>query len=161
MAVTWKSEMTQILRNLIMDNNPENETYADDRLYQAILTAAQLVQTEVSFPNDYTINVSCVSLTPDPTSGTRDDGFINLVSLKAACIIATGEYKVSARMALSVKDGPSVADGRDVAKAKQELSKNYCEAYQNAKLEYQAGYRSAGEAIVGPHRTIYSGGHER
>ena len=161
MATTWKTEMTQILRNLIGDNIPENQTYGDDRLYQAILTAAQLVQTEVSFPNSYTIKVDCVSLVPDPTSGSRDDGFINLVSLKAACIIAMGEYKISARSAMVIKDGPSSMDGKDVAKARQELAKNYCAGYQSAKMEYQAGYRSAGEAIVGPHRTIYSGGHSR
>jgi len=163
MATTWKTEMTAILRNLIGDTNSENESYDDSRLYQVILTAAQLVQTEVSFPKTYTVDVNCISLTPDPTSGSKDNGFINLVSLRAACIIATGEYKTNARMALSIRDGPSTIDAKGMVDARGQLAKDYCAAYQMAKREYQAGNRSAGEAIVGPHRTIYTGdgGHYR
>ena len=85
--MAWKTEITTLVRNLIGDTDLDNPTYTNERLNEAILTSAQLLQGELSFSQTYTTDVDQCTLSPDPTEGTKDNAFINLLALKTACII--------------------------------------------------------------------------
>jgi len=157
--MSWTTEMTMIVRSLIDDyDDGVNATiYTDDRLESTILISAQLVVFDVAFSKTYTIDVDTCVLTPDPTAATKDNAFINLVSLKTACIILGGEAKAAATGAMKVKDGGrfgvSEIDTGQAFTALNERAKQSCKDYQDARTQYQAGDGAAGEAIIGPYTT--------
>jgi hypothetical protein len=106
----------------------------------------------VDFNNSYTINVESCSLSPDPTdAGTKDNPFINLVSLRTACIILGGEIRSESGNAISIKDGPSAIDLRGVSQVLATLYKDLSDRYDHTLLEYRAGNSIAGHAILGPY----------
>ena len=152
--MAWNTEMVRIVRTLVGDLS-STPTYDDARLEEAILVNAQLVQMDVDFPNSYTVDVDELLLTPDPTDrsgGTRDDSFINLVCLKTACMITLSELRTAAGQSIAIKDGDSSIDLRGTLQGRVEVIKHsWCKEYENAKLEYVAGNRVPGRAIVGPH----------
>ena len=155
--MSWKTEMTSLFRYVIndTDSNPE---YSDERLQRLLVTAAQLTQGVVNFPRDYSIDIAATSISPDPTSGNRDDGFINLVILKANCLLATGDYRSSSNKGIVIKDGPSYVDARSLIASKQQVMSDACAKYEEAELEFRLGNSRAGEAIIGPHRNAVYGG---
>lgn len=155
--MAWQSELVLILRHLVDDLC--GSAYSDSRLEEVILVSAQIMLAETSFSQTYTIDVDAQTLSPDPTTGTRDAGFIALVTLKAACIIARGELRnAAAREGIKVTDKFGSIEIKGKAMAAQELAKTYCDAYQKAKLEYAINNVSAIRAIfnvvVGPNINI-------
>lgn len=151
--------MVILIRSLIddYDDGVTATIYTDERLETTILISAQLVIFDVEFDKTYTIDVDSCLLTPDPTANTKDNAFINLVSLKTACIILGGEAKAAATGAMKVKDGGrfgvSEIDTGQAYKALNERANQSCKDYQDARTQYQAGNGRAGEAIIGPYTT--------
>ena len=144
--------MSTILRYLINDVDSSKYTYSDHRIETTLLVASQLVTLEVDLLNDYTINVETCTLTPDPTeTGTRDDGFINLVCLKASCVMVGSEIRSEASNAISIKDGPSSIDLRGVTGTLAVLYKDLSEKYEKTLLNYKTGNSVGGQAILGPY----------
>ena len=150
--------MVQIVRNILGDVSADSPTYSDERLMEVILTSAQLLQGDVDFSQTYTIDIDECVLTPDPTiTGAKDDDFINLVSLRTACIIANSEFRTAANKAYNFVDGPSKIDGRDVAESSYKFAQTICGAFENAKKTYRAGNSTAGAIIVSPYRVYDTG----
>ena len=156
--MSWQGEMTTIVRQLIYDVDPDNYTYSAERLETTLLVSAQLVSTEVDFEETYTIDVEQCTLTPDPTDPTtsltsadKDNGFINLVSLKASCIIMGSELKTQALNAVRVSDGPSSIDMTAVANYIKYLYEYSCSKYDEYKFNYAAGNNAVGKAILSPY----------
>jgi hypothetical protein len=156
--MSWRGEMVTIVRHLINDVDSSNYTYSDSRLETTILVSAQIVLTEVDFENQYVVNVDRCHLNPDPTDPTtglatanKDDGFINLVSLKTACLILGSEMKTQALNAVRVSDGPSSIDYTAVAGNIKFLYEHACKAYQEYKFNYAAGNNAVGKAIISPY----------
>lgn len=161
--MAWQSEMTTIVRFLI--NDIDATTYTDGRIQQAICLAAQLTKEDVRFPNDYTVSVSGVTISPDPTDGTRDNAFVNLVSLKTACLIDQWSFRVKAATAgVRIKSGVDEVDTKGQLDGYKALIKDgICAEYAKAKWEYEAGNLTPGLAILGPFAgdnvdTSYGGG---
>lgn len=157
--MSWQTEMTTILRSLLGDVVAPY-TYSDERLQQVILTAAQLVTSSVSFPVRYTVDMVGATLTPDPTASPRDNAFINLVSLKAACFIDLSELRLKSGKAIKVVDGRSSIDTSSLPNAyKIIIQEGACNLYKTALLEYQMGELMPGHAIFGPIASpnIYTG----
>lgn len=155
----WQDDMTEILRVLVNDTE-DTPTYSDSKLERVLVVAAFQVIRELEFSQDFVVNVAQTSITPDPTAtATKDESFVNLVTIKAACIIDRGSAVVAAGRAISVRDGGSSVDLRGVFGAKlQLLQKGWCAVYEDAKLEYQAGQvRVAGAVVMTPFR-LFSGG---
>lgn len=150
MATTWQDKMVMVLRGLIFDMTPPY-TYTDTRLEEIIVISAALVIADVRFTNTYTIDTEAISITPDPSS---NDDFVALVCLKAACLIAQGEYRESARNAISVKDGPSTIDNTGVAKHREGVARDACDRYSKAKKTYRIGDGTLGRTIVGPYNAL-------
>jgi hypothetical protein len=149
--------MSTIVRHLVNDLDPDNYKYTDNRIETSILVASQLMVMNVDFNNTYDINVEACRLSPDPTdTGTKDNAFITLSCLRAACIIIGSEIRSESGNAISIKDGPSAIDLRGVTATLTVLYKDLCEKYDNLLLEYRAGNSVAGHAILGP----YSPGSE-
>lgn len=156
--MSWQGEMTTIVRTLINDLDSTNYTYSNSRLETTILVAAQIVLTEIDFENTYVVDVEQCHLVPDPTDPTtglatvnKDDPFINLVSLKTACIIMGSEMKTQALNAVKVSDGPSSIDYTAVAANVRYLYEFACKSYEEYKFNYAAGNNAVGKAILSPY----------
>lgn len=156
--MSWQGEMTTIVRTLISDVDSSDYSYSNDRLETTILVAAQIVLTEIDFENRYTVDVEQCYLSPDPTDPTtglttanKDDAFINLVSLKASCIIMGSEMKTQSLNAVRVSDGPSSIDYTAVAANIKYLYEYSCNAYEEYKFNYAAGNNAVGKAILSPY----------
>jgi len=146
----WQNHTRIIVRQLI--NDLDSAQYSDDRIDTAVIVAAQLVSLELDFKNEYTIDVEDKTIVPDPLT---DSIFINLVTVKAACIIIGGEIKAQALNAVSIRDGVSSIDMRGVTSVLLELYKDLCNKYE--ALAYNYGYSNgAGQSVLGP----YSPGSE-
>ena len=133
---------------------PLTYAYSDDRLKELLLSSAQLMQGEITFSQVYTINILGGVLSPDPTLGIRDDAFINLVMLKAACIIDNCEARYASKRAVYMRDGSNYVDMRGQSQSALALwKKGWCQNYSDARFEFMAGNTaSAGMGIIGPFR---------
>jgi len=145
----WQVEGIIMLRHII-DDLGDSPTYSDSRLEELFLVAAQLIKFDVNFTNDYTIDVDAGTLSPDPTTSTKDYAFISLVCLKAACILQRADARTSAGQAIDIRDGRSAISLKGVFAGKIAMAKSYCEAYEKAKLEHTLGNLVVGRAIMGP-----------
>lgn len=150
--MSWQGQMSTMVRYLVDDIDPTNYKYANKRVETTILVAAQFVTLQTDFNNTYTINVEQCTLSPDPTdSDTKDNAFINLTALKAACIMLGSEVRSESGNAISIKDGPSAIDLRGVASTLVILYQDLCKKYDQMLLDYRAGSSVAGQAILGPY----------
>ena len=144
--------MTTVVRQLVIDVDPSSYTFSTDRVETTILVAAQLLIMNVDFNNVYDINVEASTLSPDPTdSGTKDDPFIALACLRAACIIIGSEIRKESGNAINIKDGPSAIDLRGVTSTLTVLYQDLCKKYDEALLDYRAGNSVSGQSILGPY----------
>lgn len=153
----WQTEMITLFRYVINDVS-ETQEFTDDRLGNLLLSAAHLTLGVADFPRDYTVDIPASGISPDPTSGSRDNNFINLVILKAACLLSAGEYRAAANKGIVIRDGPSSIDARGMIGAKKEIMDDACKKYRQAEFEFRLGNSNVGEAIIGPHRNSIYGG---
>lgn len=150
--MSWQGQISTMVRHMINDVDQTNYKYSVSRLETTILVAAQLVSQDMDFDNDYVVNVEQSTLTPDPTdTDTKDNAFINLTTLKTACVIIGSEVRSEASNAISIKDGPSAIDLRGVANTLNVLYKDLCEKYDQLTYDYVAGGSLAGQVILGPY----------
>lgn len=158
----WDTEMVTLLR-FVIDDVDEPVKYTDGRLRQLILVASQFTQSENNFPQVYTISIDNQIIKPDPTNvkvtGIRDDAFINLTILKAACLLARAGLPKANRQHMSVREGPYQFDGRGRIIGEQVIVKTWCEAYGDAQWENSMNYREPGRVIIGPYRSMMERGH--
>ena len=76
--MSWQLELPIIVRTWINDLD-DRPTYEDDRLQQVLVVSAQYVNREINLPNDYEVNLTNLTITPDPcTLADRDEDFIGL-----------------------------------------------------------------------------------
>jgi hypothetical protein len=165
--MAWTDEMVAIVRGLIQDYDDDTTTpvtpavYTDDRLSTILLIAGVNVQNRIDLPTRYTISVSNGTMTPDPTmKATRDDPFINLASLKAACILINAEVRQYTGQGISIRDGTSAVSLQRSGPALVLMQKTYCGEYEDAIYQYLTTKVAdgLGEAIVGPVKAWYWGG---
>ena len=147
----WQNEMTLIVRHLVNDLDSSSYIFTDSRLEEAVLVSAQLASLEIDFENTYTIDVDSVSLSPDPTTtGSKDDSFINLVSLKTAHMLLGSEIKTHALNSISLKDGPSSLDLRGIVSGLKILFDDINKRCEEAITQYKLN-GVVGQAILGPY----------
>jgi hypothetical protein len=152
--MAWQDDMVTMLR-VIIDDNGNNQEYSNSRLEEVIVVAATMTKKEIDFDNDYIISVSNVTISPDPVTNS-DDAFVNIVTLKSACLLANSEYKTEAGRAITVRDGSSAIDNKGVAAAKKVWRDSICEDYSKAEREYRIGNSQAGKSIIGPYGHLSS-----
>tara|TARA_R110000868_G_scaffold380675_1_gene646687 strand:+ start:2175 stop:2693 length:519 start_codon:yes stop_codon:yes gene_type:complete len=149
--MSWQGQISTMVRHIINDVDSASYKYSIQRMETTILVAAQLVSQDLDFINDYVVNVESCSLSPDPTDSPKDNAFINLTSLKTACVIIGSEVRSEASNAISIKDGPSAIDLRGVSSTLNILYKDLCSKYEQLTYDYVAGGSLAGQAILGPY----------
>ena len=150
--MSWQGQMSTIVRYLIDDTDSAKYKYSDKRLETTLLVAAQFITLSTDLNNEYTINVEQCALSPDPTdTDTKDNAFINLTCMKAACIMVGSEVRSESSNAISIKDGPSAIDLRGVASTLIVLYQDLCKKYDQMELDYRAGHSTVGQAILGPY----------
>lgn len=147
--MVWQTEMVRIVRHLI--NDIDAVSYADDRLEETVLVSAQLILNYVDFDNTFTVDVDGLSLSPDPTEGTKDNSFINIVCMKAACVILSSELRTHGLNSVSISDGPSRIDMTGIVKNLQVVQQEMCAKSEDAIVQHKAGNSVAGQAILGPY----------
>lgn len=133
----WQGVMIPMLRILI-DDNPYSGTYVykDTRLTETLVVAAMFVTQEITFNNSYTIDVINSSITPDPYE-LNDKLFMNMVVLKAACIIDIGHLRQKALLSgLEAKCGPATMRTlQHLDGFKQIIELGPCKIYEKLKEE--------------------------
>ena len=146
-------ECPRMIRHMI-DDLSDSPTYSDDRLTELTILAAQLVNAEIDLERDYSTDLDNLTLSPDPTADPRDNAFINLIVLKAACIIDQSEARKAAGQGIAIQDNRSSIDLRARAGNRLALIKEgWCKSYAQAKFEYQSGMGAmSGHAILSPFR---------
>jgi len=156
MAISWETDCIELLRNLINDVD-EPQRYTDDRLTRLLVVSAFQILRVADFSQNFNVDISQQLINPDPTDGdnnTKDEDFVNLMCLKAACTIDHGSAIVAAQRAISVKDMVTQIDLRDVAtNALTLLEKGYCAAYEGSLDDYNSGDGSICAAVMSPFRT--------
>lgn len=160
----WQAEFVTLLRVLI-DDIVSPQTYADNRLIQVLAAAAQLVTSELTFTNDFVVDIQALTIEPSPVdrATTRDDSFINLVCIKAACLVERGESRKAVGQGISIRDGSSAIDLRGSMDGRLKLlEKGWCFVYDETKLQYQTSRIGgvAGAAIMTPFRIFAGYGNE-
>ena len=160
-AYNWTSVMPIILRGMIGDNGPTPQ-YSDTSLISLLSVSAVLVSREVTFLRTYIINVLNATITPDPTTvpsingAPFDEDFIALSCLKAAQLIADGEYRNASKYAISHRNGPSHIDAKGVAENLKVMAATRLKTYENARLFFEVGNGSVGRAILAPYNAFIS-----
>ena len=157
--MAWQDEMILTLRVLV--NDIDGVTYPDANLEKILVVAARYVVSDLPLAVAYLANASDGEILPDPTEGVRDESFINLVCLKAACILDRTGAMLAAKQAIYVKDGASAIDLRTVFQGKYKLlEKGWCAVYEDAKFDLRSGGFDgvAGAAVMSPFR-LYSNGY--
>lgn len=142
----WEDTLVKMLRAEI--NDLDSVTYTDSRLVEVLVISAYQVLQAVSFYNQYTVNITNLTIAPDPVA-LNDLDFSVLTVAKAACTILTGEAKAAASKAVMIKDGPSVLDNRTASNNLQATAKTICEAYKEMLEAYQfSGGTGDNESVV-------------
>lgn len=155
--MAWFNETIEIVRVLIndLDETPE---FSDDRLERVILVAAFQVNNTADFTQTFTVDITGGTISPDPTlSATKDESFVNLVCLKAGCIIERGAVTKAAGNAIIAREGSSSINLASVAAARQKIleSGGLCSVYDEALTDYMFTSNTvAGAAIMSPFRTL-------
>jgi hypothetical protein len=149
--MSWSTELVKIVRYLINDVE-EPYTYSTVRLQKTILVGAQYVIEDIDWSATYNVDVDELTLSPDPTSSPKDNAFINLICLKAGCIIDYSTFRNKAQMAgIKIQDGQSIIDTKGQADLFKDIAqRGLCAEYERAKMDYQLGSFNGGRIIIGP-----------
>lgn len=148
--MSWQTEIPIIVRTLVNDWS-DQPVYSDDRLIQVISVAAKYVQFDVVLDHKYEVDVVSPNIAPDPTDD-RDEIFISLVSLKAACIIDQSTYRTKAASeGIRAALGPaSLQVAGQSAAWKTILENGPCALYQELTDHWDVKDASAIAAILSP-----------
>lgn len=155
--MTWPTDMIIMLRHLI-DDLSATPTYSDDRLKQLTLVSAILVANDMELTTGYTVDLTGLTISPDPMA---DEDYSNLIILKSACLLSETDLRSNACKFLKVKDDKSYIDNTaamEVYKTIYSGKNGPCALYQQALTEFQINQISnIGRAIMTPIRTqMYS-----
>lgn len=144
-------DILSLLRQIIDDSESPYD-FSDSSLKGLICSAAFMLTGYITFSNTYTINLQAKTISPDPSSSS-DTSFINLVAMKAACMLARSEQRLAANKGISITDGPSSINGGAIAQYKKVWSDSLCADYQEMERQYRLGQLNVGKAIIGPYRS--------
>ena len=149
--MAWDTVMTSMLRNVIGDITSPY-TYSDAQVKSLLVTNAQLIRTEMTFDNTYTIDIPNSGISPDPTATSPvDDVYMNFVVLKSAAILVGAEARVQAKLSISIKGGPASIDVGGSASALAAKAKDFQMAYERAKILYISSNSIGAKAVLTPY----------
>jgi hypothetical protein len=145
----WNIDLVTMVRSLIGDMSSLN--YSDNRLRQVIAIAAFEVNNSTGIEKNYEINISKVSISPDPIE-EKDINFSVMTAYKAAVLVLQGEVRNQSLNSISINDGTSSINLTDVTRSLQSLYKDLSTRYEDLLNTYIMEESSLnGQAILGPY----------
>lgn len=157
--MNWQTDIVNLIRPLVGDL--DGATYSDLRLLQVAIMAAYNVNSRMKFNNEYVVNLSINTVTPNPFE-LNDSDFNILTAYKAACIIISSEIKSQAGNSISIKDGPSAIDLTGIGRDLKVAADSICSQYEKLEFEYMVnGSAGNGQAVLSPYSpgSDYTGNH--
>lgn len=146
--MAWETEIVEQVRVVINDTESP-QTYTDTRIERATIIAAAQAVKEIDFSRVYSVDITLQTISPDPTGlDPKDLDFINLVSLKCACLILGGELRQYSLSSVTVVDGPSTMSFGSIFRNLKETLDGLLKQYDKAKFLYQSGI--SGQCITTP-----------
>lgn len=149
----WQVEIPLITRVWINDLDETSPTYSEDRILQVVAVAAQNVIREVSLSTTYAVDVVNLRIQPDPTSTElKDNDFVALVALKAACILDQSTFRTKAiNEGIRTGLGSAYLDIRGNLGGYQTLLQvGPCAMYSQLRTEFEVGNPSIIQAVLSP-----------
>lgn len=151
--MSWNIEIPLIIRTLINDFG-STPSYSDERLEQVSVVAAQYVQSDVNLDQKYTINIVSPNITPDPTIlYPKDDIFINLIALKASCIIDQSALRTKSALEgirAALGSASLMISNSNLSGYKIILDQGPCALYRSLVDQWNIGNASAIRAVFSP-----------
>lgn len=145
----WSIDLVTMVRSLIGDMG--GSTYSDNRLRQMVVIAAFEVNNTTSIKKSYEIDISRVTISPDPID-EKDLNFCVMTAYKAAVLIIQGEVRNQSLNSITINDGTSSVNLTDVTHALQTLYKDLTTMYEDLLQTYVIEESSLnGQAILGPY----------
>lgn len=155
--MSWDTELVDKLRMIINDLDSSNYTWTDSQLKKFIIISASFLDSELSqwttvTGGPYSFDYTNLTISPDPTSSSTNDGFENLIVYRAAMIIAKSDLKkLSLTAGWKIVDDRSTLDGTQALNYAKE-SVNYFEnSFKDALKEFKIGNTTVSEAILSPY----------
>ena len=156
--MAWADESVPLLRTLVGDY--ESTIYTSDTLTKVLVVAAYQVYQQVDTIQEYSISIANQTISPDPTNqNTKDEAFLNLFTIKAACILDQGAALNAAKDALKITSHKHSFDTTSQAKFRLDLlSKGWCATYEETKKEFLYNNKTSviGAAVLTPFRVYYN-----
>jgi len=149
----WSDDAVLLTRAIIGDFT-EPYVYYDDRLFDLFLFGCKLVLLDVSFAENFSINLNSSTITPAPDSNS---GIITLGALRAGVLIANSEYKAKAAGAVTIVDGPSTINLAASATAFKARVDQLQKDYDKAKMQYVFGQGRGYGIVITPTTSNGSG----
>jgi hypothetical protein len=146
--MAWTTDLVLFVRTLIGDL--DSTKYTDSRLQQIIAVSAYKVNEQADFDNDYSVDMSAKTISPDPVTNTDSD-FTVLTAYQAACMILGSEVKTEAANSIMLRDGPSSIDLRGVTGSLNTLYNSLCEKFEQLMTVYKSTNKIHGQAVLGPY----------
>lgn len=148
----WSDEIVLMIRSVIGDL--DESSYMHNRLEQLAIVAAYTINSRFTFSSNYQINITDLTISPDPFV-VNDTDFCILTAYKAACILLSSELKTQAGNSISIKDGPSAIDlsgiGRNLNIAMQNICKQLETMIYDFQVNSEMGGGGGGYAILSPY----------
>jgi hypothetical protein len=145
-------EMLIVLRGLVQDL--DQTIYTDYSLIRLLITSSIMTQKENDFPEDYIIDISSMTIDPNPT----DNSFILLTAYKAAILLIQSELRKYSSQTIKIVDGPSSIDMSGISKNFIDLLKSLREDYNRIKMDYSLS-GNIGYAVITPTTVEYIRGN--
>ena len=149
--MSWQTDVPALIRVLVNDLDPDNPTYSDDRLIQTITVAARYVQFDVVLDHSYTVDIVNQTIIPDPIED-KDEIFLCLLGLKAACIIDQSTFRSKAALeGVRAALGPALLSvNNHLSGFKEILEHGPCKLYADLTEHWDVQNATAVAAILSP-----------
>lgn len=150
----WQTELIELVRGLIFDLG-DSPDFTDEQLTRVIMVSASLVSKSANFTNNFKVDISEQTISPDPSaSDTKDVDFLNLTALRAACMLDIGKARIESANSISIKDDKNSVNMSNLGNNYLRiLELGYCKIYEQSVREYKFdGGSFTAEGILSPFR---------
>lgn len=157
--MSWDTELVTYVRFII--NDIDEEIWTNGQIQKFIGIAAVMVGSDLSqwgVPT-FSYDSSNNTLIPDPTDDEYSDIIGILISVRAACIIATSEMKkTAAQSGFVVVDDKSKIETKGLLESAKTAADQYCSDYTKALKAFEKSNSFSGakhaRAILTPYASI-------
>jgi hypothetical protein len=148
--MAWQQEILTLVRVLVNDLSSDPQ-YTDDQILQSVVVSATYVQYDISLDTKYAIDISNISISPDPTV-SKDDIFVSLIGLRTACLLDQSTFRTKAALeGIRAALGPtSLAVQNHLSGFRQILEHGPCKTYADLVEHWDVQNATAIAAILSP-----------